>query len=465
MSLRARIALSAALASAIVMIFAAVLIVRLTESDQRATLDKALNQQAHVLSGPLTRIDGSRLTTLLDRSGASAIDGDRTIQVLTATGGVKLSFGPALPGTLRRTGPGASTVVLGGKQFRVYAIAGGINYPLIARRTGAAAEQVQIIAPLAPLRAQARSIRRRVLIVSAGAVIAIVVMAWLLTGAALTSLRSLRKVADEVATTDDLTRRLEPLRPPEIGAVVDAFNAMLGRLHVSSVERAQALDTARSFAADAMHELRTPLTSMGANLEALQQHPDVDREQLTADLLSDHARIVAALEALNALTVAETAASPVEPLDLADLVDVISHEAPRRHPGLTVSVELPADSVQIAGSREAMRMVLDNLLSNAERHGREGGAGPVRVDITIRRSGDDWVLTVADDGVGFPQGDGDRLLGRFERGTSLAPGSGLGLAIVAQQVRRHGGSIALGRSTLGGANVEIRLPVSGMMAG
>jgi two-component system sensor histidine kinase PrrB len=458
MSLRTRIALSAALAAAVVMIFAGVLIVRLTESDQRATLDKALGQQARVLSGPLTRIDGSRLTTLLDRSGASAIDGDRTIQVVTATGDVKLAFGPALPATLGRTVAGASTVRLGDQRFRVFAIAGGVKYPLVARRTGAATEQVQIIAPLAPLDAQSRSISRRVFVVGAGAVIAIVIMAWLLTGAALTSLRSLRKVADEVATTDDLTRRLEPLRPPEIGAVVDAFNAMLGRLHISSVERAQALDTARSFAADAMHELRTPLTSMGVNLEALQQHPDADREQLTTELVSDHARVVAALEALNALTVAETAPAPVEPLDLADLVDVIRNEAPRRHPGLAVSADLPPDPVQIAGSREAMRMVIDNLLSNAERHGREGASAQVRVVIALRRSGDEWVLTVDDDGVGFPAGDSERLLGRFERGSSVAPGSGLGLAIAAQQVRRHGGSIGLGRSSMGGASVEIHLP-------
>jgi two-component system sensor histidine kinase PrrB len=456
-SLRARIALSAALTAAVVLVVAGLLIVRLTEQEQRSALDTAMRQQADVLSGPLTRLVGSPLAKLLDRDGAEAIDGDRTIRVVTAAGGTQLSVGPSLPATLRRVSPGASTVVLAGHRYRVYAVPGGITHPYLARRTGAAAKQVQVIAPLAPLESQAHAIRRRVLTVGAGAVLVIVVMAWLLTGAALRSLRSLRAVAEEVATTGDLTRRLEPLRPAEIGVVVAAFNAMLGRLHISSQERDHALDTARSFAADAMHELRTPLTSMGANLEALHEHPETADPQLVDDLVADHARVVATLEALNALTVAEVAAPPVEPLDLADLVEVIAGESPRRHPGLAVTVDLPPDPVQIAGSREAVRMVLDNLLSNAERHGREPGGDATRVTLRVRRDGDFWELAVDDDGAGFPV-DKERLLGRFERGASSSPGSGLGLAIVAQQVRRHGGTMTLGDSPLGGAGVVLRLP-------
>ena len=182
------------------------------------------------------------------------------------------------------------------------------------------------------------------------------------------------------------------------------------------------------------------------------------REQLVDDLVADHSRVVATLEALNALTVAEVAAPPVDPLDLADLIEVAAGEAPRRHPGLEVSVDVPQDAVQVAGSREAMRMVIDNLLANAQHHGRDpGDERPVHVQIRVLRDGDSWLLTVDDDGPGFPA-DRDRLLGRFERGGTSVPGSGLGLAIVAQQVRRHGGTMTLGESPQGGAQVAVRLP-------
>ena len=239
---------SAALAAAVILVIAGILIVRLTEHDERSTLDTSLKQQATVLSGPLT--PAGRLPAepaARPRQRAEAIDGDRTIRVLTASGQTRLSVGPVLPAALGRTSAGESTVTLAGHRYRVYAVAGGVNHPLLAQRSGAAAQQVQVIAPLAPLDSQAKRDRHRIFIVGAGAALLIAVMAWLLTGASLRSLRRLQSAAEEIATTGDLTTQLEPAQPAEVATVIRAFNAMLTRLHVSAQERGQALDTARSY--------------------------------------------------------------------------------------------------------------------------------------------------------------------------------------------------------------------------
>ena len=63
-----------------------------------------------------------------------------------------------------------------------------------------------------------------------------------------------------------------------------------------------------------------------------------------------------------------------------------------------------------------------------------------------------------DDGPGFPD-DAEKLLQRGMRADSLTPGQGLGLGAVAEIVHAYDGSIALGRSELGGGKVEVALSV------
>jgi signal transduction histidine kinase len=73
------------------------------------------------------------------------------------------------------------------------------------------------------------------------------------------------------------------------------------------------------------------------------------------------------------------------------------------------------------------------------------------------------VLTIDDDGPGIPESERARVLQRFVRLDEARSrdegGSGLGLAIVDEVVRAHGGSVSIEQSPLGGARVQITLPV------
>ena len=68
-------------------------------------------------------------------------------------------------------------------------------------------------------------------------------------------------------------------------------------------------------------------------------------------------------------------------------------------------------------------------------------------------------LSVEDDGPGIPPADIERILQRGARADQSTPGQGIGLAVVASIVQAYGGEVAIGRSTLGGAGITIRLPV------
>jgi two-component system sensor histidine kinase PrrB len=100
-----------------------------------------------------------------------------------------------------------------------------------------------------------------------------------------------------------------------------------------------------------------------------------------------------------------------------------------------------------------MRLLVDNLLENAVRH----GGGTVRVRLGPDSSAAE--LVVDDDGPGIRREERDRIFERFARGTAAKPGgSGLGLAIVAQQAAMHRGHVEVGESPLGGARFAVRLP-------
>ncbi|WP_235536122.1 sensor histidine kinase [Nocardioides sp. Root190] len=138
-----------------------------------------------------------------------------------------------------------------------------------------------------------------------------------------------------------------------------------------------------------------------------------------------------------------------------------SAEAAEHGVDLRVEGELPPDSGVPARD---LVTVLGNLLDNAfdavgpvtERRVQVTlGGGPVGDAHTVR-------IIVGDSGPGLPPGDTERVLDRGWT-TKATPGTGrgLGLALVVQVARRHGGSVDVGRSDLGGAEFTVLLRPTG----
>jgi two-component system, OmpR family, sensor histidine kinase PrrB len=136
-------------------------------------------------------------------------------------------------------------------------------------------------------------------------------------------------------------------------------------------------------------------------------------------------------------------------VELADLVGVAVAAVRSRHPQLAWSVTLPETPVVLRGWEPGLRILVDNLVENAARHG--GGA------VAVTLSADGPVLLVDDDGGGVDAGERERIFEPFVRANgTTTPGSGLGLALVSQQVRAHGATVEVGRSPLGGARFAVR---------
>jgi len=296
-------------------------------------------------------------------------------------------------------------------------------------------------------------LNRRLLAFGAAALLVAALGVWFAADLLLRPLRRLRAATSGIAGTEDLDRRVPgDDGPAELRSLAASFNEMLARLGRSAADRERALAATRRFTADAGHELRTPLTSVQATLSALSRHPGMpgaQRAEMVSDALAENRRLVDLLEGLQALARGDSAPLEHTEVDFADLVGVAVASARSRHPGVTWSCALPDGPVVVRGWEPGLRILVDNLVENAARHG--GGT----VGVTL--SADGPALFVDDDGDGVAADERERIFEPFVRANgTTAPGSGLGLALVGQQVRAHAATVEVGTSALGGARFGVR---------
>lgn len=284
------------------------------------------------------------------------------------------------------------------------------------------------------------------------------VAGWWLTGRTLSPVGSMADAAARIAPASGT--RLPVTNPDdELGRLGTRFNALLDRLD-------GALAQQRQFIADAAHELRTPIARMRARVELLLKAPDVatgaDRTEILRALDAELRAITHQVDELLQLARADAAGDEaVAHAERLFLDDLVADELPRWQPQaeqLGVALTVGAlEEAAVRGDAVLLARLCGVLVDNALRY--SGTPGNVRVSVQART--DVVVLTVEDNGRGVPVADRVRIFDRFFRGEEArhrrADGSGLGLAIASWIVRRHGGTIRVDDSELGGARFVVEL--------
>jgi two-component system sensor histidine kinase MprB len=256
----------------------------------------------------------------------------------------------------------------------------------------------------------------------------------------------LRQAAEHVASTGDLSRRIETVGDDDLGRLGASFNSMLAALEDSH-------RTQRQLIADASHELRTPVASLRTNLEVLLRNPDLDpaeRTPLLGDLTEQSAEMGALIEDLMESARNGDDAGDPEPLALNELVHAEVERFATRHPRIPVRAEL--EPCVVAGREKRLTRALVNLLDNALKWSPPGG----RIEVVLANG----VLSVRDQGPGFAAEDLPHIFDRFYRSPVArgVAGSGLGLSIVHKVASEHGGTVRAWNASTGGAVVALSLP-------
>lgn len=261
---------------------------------------------------------------------------------------------------------------------------------------------------------------------------------------ALTALRPVEKInklAEEIRTGNDLSRRLPVSEvEDEISELARNFNTMFERLEAS-------FEKERQFTADASHELRTPVATILAQCDYALTQGDVSEKD--AALLSIQrsaqrvSRLTSHLLALSRVSRAEGQEAR-ERVDVGELALVVADEM--RDAASAAGVELYTkieSGLWIDGDETMLFQAISNLLENAIRYrqpGREGAYARLRVG----REGERIILSVEDNGIGIPADQLEKIWDRFFRGDPSRTGDeglGLGLSMVYTIAKRHGGEV------------------------
>ncbi len=322
-----------------------------------------------------------------------------------------------------------------GGELRVYTVPAGPGTAL------------QVARPLDEVNQTLSDLRLILLAVFAGGVGLAAGLGLLVARGALAPAVAVSSAAEEVARTQDLTRRIEVRGDDELAKLAASFNRMMEALEASESAR-QRLVT------DASHELRTPLATLRTNIETLARGRDLDqaqRGQIVADLEHE-------LEDLSGLVgdVVELARAPDEPrlgaaeVRLDELTEAVVERAKRRARGL--SFELSLEPWLVRGDASRLDRAVWNLLDNAIKWSPPDGL----IELTLREG----ALGVRDHGPGFSDRDLPHAFERFYRADEARgkPGSGLGLAIARRIAEQHGGGASAANANGGGAVVTIDLP-------
>jgi two-component system, OmpR family, phosphate regulon sensor histidine kinase PhoR len=223
------------------------------------------------------------------------------------------------------------------------------------------------------------------------------------------------------------------------------------------------------FVANASHELRTPLASLLGFVETLQgpaRNDAAARDQFLSVMRAQAKRMARLIDDLLSLSRIERNAH-IRPDATVDLGSVVGHVtealAPlARERGVELALERPPGPFDVAGDRDELIRVFENLVENAIKYGSSGGRVEVILAASPKGSGrSDVAVTVRDHGPGIAAEHLPRLTERFYRVDVTQSrdkgGTGLGLAIVKHILARHRGRLTIESTPGEGASFTVRI--------
>jgi two-component system, OmpR family, sensor histidine kinase BaeS len=237
-----------------------------------------------------------------------------------------------------------------------------------------------------------------------------------------------------------------------LGDLSDSFNKMADSLEQNDRER-------REMLTDIAHELRTPLTVLRGRLEGIMDGIYPSDESHIGPALEETYLLERLVEDLRLLTLAESHQLTFEKREV-DLVEIARRSIGMFHPEaeenkIRLDLETSLEKALVVADPLRTEQVIGNLISNALRYVPENG----HIWIEISQNGDEWAISINDNGTGIPESDLPFIFQRFWRGeksrSRASGGVGLGLAIAKLLVEEQDGHIEAHNNPEGGLQVIV----------
>ncbi len=271
----------------------------------------------------------------------------------------------------------------------------------------------------------------------------------------------------ETARRGERTTRLVELHgPPRTWLAIQAEplpagGAVVTTQDVSGRMRTDAMRT--DFVTNISHELKTPVGALAVLADAIDGETDLEVvHRVLQRIVTEAHRAVNTIDDLLRLSQIESARTDDEVVELAGVVQ--SAIGRGRHAdggrGVQVTAIDPPEPILVLADERQLTSAIGNLVENAVKYSKDGGVVQVRTRLT-----GPWVeIMVADQGIGIPARDLDRIFERFYRVDKARSrdtgGTGLGLAIVQHVASNHGGDVQVSSEEGEGSTFVFRLPAT-----
>lgn len=224
-------------------------------------------------------------------------------------------------------------------------------------------------------------------------------------------------------------------------------------------EREESERMRREFTANVSHELKTPLTSISGYAEIIRNglvHSE-DIPRFAGNIYNETQRLITLVEDIIKLSQLDERAVELERTE-ADLHAIARDVAERLHSAAEqngIHIEVLGGPAVVTGVPRILDEMIFNLADNAVKYSRAGGS----VRITAGMQAGSAFIEVADDGIGIPERDRERVFERFYRvdksRSKQIGGTGLGLSIVKHGAAFHNAHVALQSREGEGTTVRI----------
>ena len=333
------------------------------------------------------------------------------------------------------------------------------EFATLAAQAGALAEHtsLQIDSGLSQLQAATEDTRNFLYWQSAGMIVITALLVMLFT---LVLMRPIREIDAAINQLGSGTFA-QPVRvrgPSDLEALGRQLEWLRQRLLDLAQER-------NRFLRHMSHELKTPLANIREGTELLMEGAvgelDSEQREVTSILRENGLRLQQLIENLLSFSAwqARNSQLDITQFGLRRLVKSVLESQQLTLLGQRLRLDLIVDDVALRADRAKLRLILDNLISNAIKFTPREGT----IYLHARAHHDELVLDVADTGPGIAASERERIFQAFYSG--LTPqqghvkGTGIGLSIVSEFVQAHGGIIEIVDGQFSGAHFRLHLPV------
>lgn len=275
---------------------------------------------------------------------------------------------------------------------------------------------------------------------------------------ALAPISKMRKTAQKIADSNDLSRRIHLGEgKDEVYHLAAVFDEMLSKIEYS-------FNAEKQFTSDASHELRTPISVILSECEyaldcAKSQEELRDSLTVVKRQSEKMSRLITELLTIARMDKKNLVPNFVE-TDISELLDIICDEQKEINDnGILLSSDIEPNIIAKADNDLIARLFI-NIISNAYQYSNDGG----NISVSLKKDDSNMIFSVIDNGIGIAEDEVENIWERFyqvNKSRTNENGSiGLGLSMVKQIASIHGGSVNV-KSVLGeGSTFTFVMPLN-----